>query len=61
MLEEALENETRIIDEMRRAAKLADERSDVGTNDLFASNVQTHEKYAWFIREFLRKDDGLGG
>jgi len=60
MLEEALENERNIIEGMRRGAKLADEAGDYGTNDLFAQHVQTHEKYAWFIEEFLRRDDGLG-
>lgn len=60
MLDEALANERRIIDEMRTAARLADEAGDIGTNDLFATHVQTHEKYAWFIEELLRTGDGLG-
>jgi starvation-inducible DNA-binding protein len=38
---------------------VADEEGDPGTNDVFATLVQTHEKHAWFIDEFLRKDDGL--
>jgi len=59
MLAEALNNERRIIDEMRAAARIADESGDPGTNDLFATTVQTHEKHAWFIEEFLRKGDGL--
>jgi starvation-inducible DNA-binding protein len=59
MLEEALANERRIIDEMRDGAKLADEARDPGTNDLYATLVQTHEKHAWFIEEFLRHADGL--
>jgi starvation-inducible DNA-binding protein len=60
MLEEALNNERIIIEGMRRGAKLAEENADYGTNDLFSQHVQTHEKYAWFIEEFLRKGDGIG-
>lgn len=61
MLQNSLDNERRIIEDMRHGAKVADETQDYGTNDLFATHMQTHEKYAWFIEEFLRKDDGLGG
>ena len=59
MLEEALGNERRIIGEMREGARLAEEEQDYGTNDLFATLVQTHEKNAWFIEEFLRRGDGM--
>ena len=59
MLRDALANERTIIGEMRDAARVADEEGDPGTNDVFATLVQTHEKHAWFIDEFLRKDDGL--
>ena len=59
MLDEALENERRVVDEMRAAARTADDEGDPGSNDLFATLVQTHEKHAWFIDEFLRKGDGL--
>lgn len=59
MLEEALANERNVVAELREAARLADEEHDPGTNDLLATLVQTHEKHAWFIGEFLRKDDGL--
>jgi starvation-inducible DNA-binding protein len=59
MLREALDNERTIIGEMRDAAGVADEEGDPGTNDVFATLVQAHEKHAWFIDEFLRKDDGL--
>ena len=44
---------------MRAAARIADEHGDPGTNDLFATMVQNHEKYHWFIEEFLRRDDGM--
>jgi starvation-inducible DNA-binding protein len=59
MLEEALANEQRIIAEMREAAAVADEAGDPGTNDLYATAVQTHEKHAWFIQEFLRGEDDM--
>ena len=59
-LEEALGNERRIIQEMRDAARQAEEQNDFGTNDLYSTSVQSHEKYAWFIEEFLRRGDGLG-
>ena len=59
MLGDALANERKIIAEMREAARIADEEHDPGTNDLFATCVQTHEKHAWFVEEFLRKGDGL--
>jgi starvation-inducible DNA-binding protein len=59
MLEEALSNERQIISEMREGARLAEEENDYGTNDLFATLVQNHEKNAWFIEEFLRRNDGM--
>jgi starvation-inducible DNA-binding protein len=60
MLEQALRNERRVVGEMREAAMLAEREGDPGTNDLFSQHVQTHEKYAWFIDEFLRTNDGMG-
>ena len=59
MLAEALQNERRIIDEMRDGARIADEENDPGTNDLYATAVQVHEKYAWFLEEALRRGDGI--
>jgi starvation-inducible DNA-binding protein len=59
MLDHTLRSETQIIEEMRSAAALADEEKDCGTNDLYAGFVQTHEKHAWFVREFLRREDGM--
>jgi starvation-inducible DNA-binding protein len=59
MLEEALSNEQRIIEEMREGARIADESNDPGTNDLFSTLVQTHEKHAWFIAETLRHGDRM--
>ncbi len=59
MLDEVQANERVVVAELRDAARLADDELDPGTNDLLATLVQTHEKHAWFIGEFLRKDDGL--
>jgi starvation-inducible DNA-binding protein len=59
MLSEALDNEHRVIDEMREGARIADEENDPGTNDLYAGAVQVHEKYAWFLEEALRRGDGI--
>lgn len=59
MLREALDNERTIIREMRDAAREADQENDFGTNDLYSKSVQAHEKNAWFIDEFLRRDDGF--
>ena len=59
MVEEAQRNVLIVISEMRKAAKLADEHDDPGTVDLFSKSVQIHEKHEWFLREFLRKGDGL--
>lgn len=54
MLRQALNNERRMIEEMRQGARRAEQEGDFGTNDLYSSLVQNHEKYAWFIEEFLR-------
>jgi starvation-inducible DNA-binding protein len=60
MLEELLANENTIIGEMRECANIANEDGDPGTESLLGDLVQTHEKHAWFIREFLQQQDGLG-
>jgi starvation-inducible DNA-binding protein len=59
MVEEADMNLMAVIREMRAAARTAEEKNDPGTNDLFSRVVQIHEKHEWFLREVLRKDDGL--
>jgi starvation-inducible DNA-binding protein len=59
MLSEALQSERKMVEEMRRGARLADEEGDYGTNDLFATAVQEHEKYVWFLSEALRRGDGI--
>jgi len=61
MIEEADLNLLTVIKDMRRAARVADEQEDPGTVDLFAKTVQIHEKHEWFLREILKKRDGLTG
>jgi len=59
MIEEADANALIVIRDMREAAKLADDNNDPGTVDLFSKLVQVHEKHEWFLREILKKRDGL--
>jgi len=59
MIEEADANLLVVIKEMRDAARAADENNDPGTVDLFSRVVQIHEKHEWFLREVLKKKDGL--
>ena len=59
MIEEADANLLLVIKDMREAAGLADDHNDPGTVDLFSKVVQIHEKHEWFLREVLKKRDGL--
>ena len=59
MVEEANRNALIVIAELRNGARLADEHDDPGTVDLFSRTVQIHEKHEWFLREILRRGDGL--
>ena len=59
MLEEADANLMVVIKDMREGARVADESNDPGTVDLFSKIVQIHEKNEWFIRQALKKKDGL--
>ena len=59
MIEEADANLLLVIKDMRDAAKVAEESNDPGTVDLFSRFVQIHEKHEWFLREILKKKDGL--
>jgi starvation-inducible DNA-binding protein len=61
MIEEADANLLVVIKDMRDAARIADENNDPGTVDLFSKFVQIHEKHEWFLREGLKKKDGLVG
>ena len=58
-IEEADTNLLVIIKEMREATKSADESNDPGTVDLLSRVVQIHEKHEWFLRDILKKTDGL--
>jgi starvation-inducible DNA-binding protein len=59
MVEEADANLLIVIKGMRQAAKAAEENEDPGTVDLFCKTVQIHEKDEWFLRQLLKKRDGL--
>jgi starvation-inducible DNA-binding protein len=59
MLEEADANLLVVIKDMRDAARAAEENNDPGSVDLFSKFVQVHEKHEWFLREVLKKKDGL--
>jgi starvation-inducible DNA-binding protein len=59
MVEEAQRNLLTVIQGMREAAKTADDRNDPGTVDLFSRTVQIFEKQEWYLRDILRRDDGL--
>ena len=59
MIEEGEANLFIVIKEMRDGAKLADDNNDPGTVDLFSKLVQIHEMHEWFMREVLKKKDGL--
>jgi starvation-inducible DNA-binding protein len=59
MVEEADRNALIVIRDIRQAVKLADEHGDPGTVDLLSRLVQVHEKHEWWLRDMLRKGDGL--
>ena len=59
MVEEADLNLLGVIRNMRGAVKDAEEEGDPGTVDLLSKSLQIHEKHEWFLREILKKRDGL--
>ena len=59
MIEEADANLMAVIRDMREGARIADDNNDPGTVDLFSKTVQIHEKHEWFLRQVLKKKDGL--
>lgn len=59
MIEEANRNAILVVSEMRQGARIADEHDDPGTVDLFSRSVQIHEKHEWWLRDLLKKGDGL--
>ena len=61
MVEEAAANLLLVIKDMRDAARIANDANDPGTVDLFSRMVQIHEKQEWFLRQVLKKKDGILG
>jgi starvation-inducible DNA-binding protein len=59
MVEEADRHSLIVVKELREAARIADEHGDPGTVDLMSKLVQVHEKQEWWLRDILRKRDGL--
>ena len=59
MVEEAIATHELIIDEMHKDTEVADGAGDIGTADLYTRLVQTHQKHRWFLKEILKKGDGL--
>ncbi|MBL8148565.1 MAG: DNA starvation/stationary phase protection protein [Blastocatellia bacterium] len=59
MIEEAAQNHSTVIKELRESVEIANRANDPGTADLFTRIVQIHEKHEWFLRELLEKNDGL--
>jgi starvation-inducible DNA-binding protein len=59
MVEEANRNALIVIKALRETARMADEHDDPGTVDLCSKAVQVYEKQEWWLRDMLRKHDGL--
>jgi starvation-inducible DNA-binding protein len=59
MVAEAIDTHDRIISELHQDADAATKAGDIGTADLFTRLVQVQQKQRWFLKEILRKGDGL--
>jgi starvation-inducible DNA-binding protein len=59
MIAEAIVTHELIITEMHQDAEAATNAGDIGTADLYTRLVQVHQKHRWFLKEFLKKGDGL--
>lgn len=59
MIAEAIATHDLIIKEMHEDAEIANQAGDIGTADLYTRLVQTHQKHRWFLKEILKKGDGL--
>ncbi len=59
MLQEAIATHEHIINEMHADADAAANAGDIGTADLYTRLVQVHQKHRWFLREIVRKGDGV--
>lgn len=59
MIEDLIGAHDTIIGEMHADAEEATHAGDIGTADLYTRLVQVHQKQRWFLREVLKKSDGL--
>ncbi|MCU0566806.1 MAG: DNA starvation/stationary phase protection protein [Oculatellaceae cyanobacterium Prado106] len=59
MITEAIATLDLIIAEMHQDAEVAANAGDIGTADLYTRLVQVHQKNRWFLREFIKRGDGL--
>ncbi len=59
MIEEAVANDDIVIREMHQDAEVATQAGDIGTADLYTRLVQIYQKDRWFLKELLKKSDGL--
>lgn len=59
MIEEAIATHEQIITEMHSDAGAAADAGDIGTADLYTRLVQVHQKHRWFLKELLKKGNGL--
>ncbi|MDX2098558.1 MAG: DNA starvation/stationary phase protection protein [Leptolyngbyaceae cyanobacterium bins.59] len=59
MIQEAIATHDHIIQEMHADADMAGAAGDIGTADLYTRFVQVHQKHRWFLKEVLRRGDGL--
>ncbi|MFB2981266.1 Dps family protein [Microseira sp. BLCC-F43] len=59
MIAEAIATHELIIAEMHKDADAAATAGDIGTADLYTRLVQVHQKHRWFLKEMLKKGDGL--
>ncbi|MFM7427398.1 MAG: Dps family protein [Elainella sp.] len=59
MVAEAIATHEQIIQEMHQDAEVATNAGDIGTADLYTRLVQVHQKHRWFLKQLLRKGDGL--
>lgn len=59
MVVEAVASLDTVIREMHEDAATATRIDDIGTADLYTRLVQDFQKQRWFLKELLRKNDGL--
>ena len=59
MIKEAVVAEERVVEQLRKAVRVADEDGDPGSADLFTRVVQVHEKHLWFLRQTTKREDRL--